>query len=83
MIEEYVSPKPFSALLDIEGWSQLDPILLAALATDAPLLLIGPHGTGKTLLVERLAKAMNNKTKPEINTSKAIHHKCPEHMTKP
>ncbi|MAU11229.1 MAG: hypothetical protein CL607_15520 [Anaerolineaceae bacterium] len=60
MIEEYVSPKPFSALLDIEGWSQLDPILLAALATDAPLLLIGPHGTGKTLLVERLAKAMNN-----------------------
>lgn len=60
MIEENISAKPFSALLDIEGWTHLDPVLLAALATDAPLLLIGPHGTGKTLLVERLAAALDN-----------------------
>ncbi len=33
-------------------------MLLAALATEAPLLLVGPHGTAKTLLVERLAGAL-------------------------
>src|SRR5438552_4173586 len=43
--------------LGIHGWSRLDPVLLAALATEAPLLLVGPHGTAKTLLVERLAGA--------------------------
>ncbi|MBC8099417.1 MAG: hypothetical protein H7Y11_08235, partial [Armatimonadetes bacterium] len=41
--------------LGIHGWSHLDAVLLAALATEAPLLLIGPHGTAKSLLVERIA----------------------------
>lgn len=44
--------------LGIQGWSHLDPIILAALATEAPLLLVGPHGTAKSLLVERIAAAM-------------------------
>src|SRR5438874_151829 len=44
--------------LGIHGWSRLDPVLLAALAMEAPLLLVGPHGTAKTLLVERLAGAL-------------------------
>jgi MoxR-like ATPase len=44
--------------LGIHGWSNLDPILLAALATESPLLLVGPHGTAKTLLVERVAGAL-------------------------
>jgi sigma54-dependent transcription regulator len=42
----------------IEGWGHLDPVILAALATESPLLLIGPHGTGKSLLVERVATAI-------------------------
>ena len=44
--------------LGVYGWSRLDPVLLAALAAEAPLLLVGPHGTAKTLLVERLAGAL-------------------------
>jgi MoxR-like ATPase len=44
--------------LGVHGWSRLDSVLLAALATEAPLLLVGPHGTAKTLLVERLAGAL-------------------------
>ena len=45
--------------LGIRGWSHLDPIILAALATDSPLLLVGSHGTGKSLLVERIALALD------------------------
>ncbi len=45
--------------LGIQGWQHLDPIILAALATRSPLLLVGPHGTAKSLLVERLAAAMH------------------------
>jgi MoxR-like ATPase len=45
--------------LGVQGWEHLDPVLLAALATESPLLLIGPHGTAKSLLVERLAHALN------------------------
>jgi MoxR-like ATPase len=44
--------------LGVLGWSHLDPILLAALALEAPVLLIGEHGTAKTLLVERVAEAL-------------------------
>ncbi len=44
--------------LNIQGWQHLDPILLAALAAESPLLLVGPHGTAKSLLVERIADAL-------------------------
>ena len=40
------------------GLSDLEPIILAALATGDPLLLIGPHGTGKSLLLTRIAEAL-------------------------
>ncbi len=40
------------------GLSDLEPIVLAALATEDPLLLIGPHGTGKSLLLTRIAEAL-------------------------
>ena len=40
------------------GLSHLEPVILAALATEAPLLLIGPHGTGKSLLLTRIAEAL-------------------------
>ncbi len=44
--------------LGIHGWQHLDALLLAALATESPLLLIGPHGTAKSLLIERMATAL-------------------------
>lgn len=47
--------------LGIEGWSHLDPVLLAALALQAPLLLIGEHGTAKSLVIERVAVALGQR----------------------
>lgn len=44
--------------LNIQGWGHLDAVLLAALATESPLLLVGPHGTAKSLLIERIAGAL-------------------------
>jgi MoxR-like ATPase len=43
--------------LGVRGWGHLDAVLLAALATESPLLLVGPHGAAKSLLVERVARA--------------------------
>lgn len=44
--------------LGIAGWDTLEPAILAALATESPLLLVGPHGSAKTLLLARLAEAL-------------------------
>lgn len=44
--------------LGIVGWNHLEPVILAALATESPLLLIGPHGSAKTLVLTRLADAL-------------------------
>ena len=44
--------------LGLLGWDKLEPVLLAALATSEPLLLIGKHGTAKSFLLERLAQAL-------------------------
>lgn len=47
-----------TASLGIVGWERLDAVLLAALASEAPLLLVGAHGTAKTLVAERVAVAL-------------------------
>jgi MoxR-like ATPase len=44
--------------LGLIGLSAIEPPLLAALITGQPLLLIGPHGTAKTLLLTRIATAL-------------------------
>ena len=44
--------------LGLLGWDELESVLLAALATCEPLLLIGKHGTAKSFLLERLAQAL-------------------------
>jgi len=46
------------ARLGLIGLSSLEPVVLASLATRSPLLLIGPPGSGKSLLLERLALAL-------------------------
>lgn len=48
---------PFEQL-GLYGLQYITPVLLAALATEAPLLLIGPHGTAKSLLLTRVAAAL-------------------------
>ena len=46
------------AALGVAGMDHLEPVFVAALVTEKPLLLIGPHGTGKSWLLVRLAEAL-------------------------
>ena len=46
------------ARLGLMGLTALEAPLLAALATEQPLLLIGVHGTAKSLLLTRVAEAL-------------------------
>ncbi len=55
------SKKPSPTLLrrlGIVGMDPIEPVILAALAMESPLLLIGPHGTAKSLLLNRLSIAL-------------------------
>lgn len=44
--------------LGLHGMEGLEAPVLAAVASESPLLLIGPHGTAKSLLLTRLAAAL-------------------------
>ncbi len=44
--------------LGLFGWSTLEPIILAALASEMPMLLIGKHGSAKSFILERLAESL-------------------------
>ena len=44
--------------LGVVGWEHLEAPILAALVTESPILLIGGHGTAKSMVLERLAKAL-------------------------
>jgi MoxR-like ATPase len=44
--------------LGIIGMQSIEPVLLGALLSGEPLLLIGPHGTGKSFLLARLCQAL-------------------------
>lgn len=44
--------------LGLHGLSHLDAPVLAALASETPMLLIGSHGSAKSALLERLAAAL-------------------------
>lgn len=44
--------------LGLFRWSHLEHIILAALTNEAPMLLIGEHGSAKSFILERLAEAL-------------------------
>ena len=44
--------------LGVYGYEAVEPIVLAALVTEDPLLLIGKAGTGKTYLLNSLSEAL-------------------------
>lgn len=51
-------PRRWLRELHLHGLDHLDAVLLAALASEASLLLIGPHGSAKSALLERVAHAL-------------------------
>ena len=44
--------------LGIVGFERIEPVILAPLVSGEPLLLIGPHGTGKSYLLSRISEAL-------------------------
>ena len=44
--------------LGLYGWRKLEPVLLAALLSEEPLLLVGAHGCAKSFVLERLAESL-------------------------
>lgn len=44
--------------LGVYGFDRYEPIILAALITEDPMLLIGRSGTGKTFLLNSLSEAL-------------------------
>ena len=51
-------PTPCLPGLGVWGFDEQEPVILAALVTEDPLLLIGPSGTGKTYLLNTLSEAL-------------------------
>ena len=45
-------------LLGVYGYDAVEPVILAALVTEDPLLLVGASGTGKTFLLNSLSEAL-------------------------
>ena len=53
------APQPTRfARLGVYGFDAFEPVILAALGTEDPLLLIGPSGTGKTYLLNSLSETL-------------------------
>ena len=44
--------------LGLIGIDDIEPVIVAALVSGEPLLLIGPHGTGKSYLLSRICEAL-------------------------
>ena len=48
----------YLARLGVYGFDDVEPVMLAALVTEDPMLLIGQSGTGKTYLLNSISEAM-------------------------
>ena len=58
MSQSNTRPTPCLPGLGVWGFDEQEPVILAALVTEDPLLLIGPSGTGKTYLLNTLSEAL-------------------------
>ena len=54
-------PHGFLSEMGIFGFEEIEPLILSALVTEDPLLLIGKSGTGKTHLLNGLSEALGLK----------------------
>ena len=53
------SSDQYLSALGVYGFGAIEPVILAALVTEDPLLLIGASGTGKTYLLNSLSEALD------------------------
>ena len=53
------SSEQYLPALGVYGFGEIEPVILAALVTEDPLLLIGASGTGKTYLLNSLSEALS------------------------
>jgi MoxR-like ATPase len=53
------SSDKYLSALGVYGFGAIEPVILAALVTEDPLLLVGASGTGKTYLLNSLSEALN------------------------
>ena len=51
-------PSLITEPLGLYGWKKAEPVLLAALLSEEPLLLVGAHGCAKSFVLERLAESL-------------------------
>ena len=51
-------PSLITEPLGLFGWKKEEPVLLAALLSEEPLLLVGAHGCAKSFVLERLAESL-------------------------
>jgi MoxR-like ATPase len=58
MEKETAIPSGRLAGLGVYGFDRIEPVILAALVTEDPLLLIGRSGTGKTFLLNSLSETL-------------------------
>jgi hypothetical protein len=47
--------------MNIFGLGEIEDLILAGLVTGDPVLLVGRHGSGKTMLTKKIAESMNTK----------------------
>jgi len=52
------------------GWQELEPTLLACIALNQNMLLIGKHGVGKSAFMKFVANAIANGQKDKFNAIK-------------
>lgn len=58
-VHTIAAPPSLLHRLGLLGLESIEPVVLASLVTADPLLLIGVHGSAKSLLLERLAQALD------------------------
>ncbi len=48
----------FTNKIGLYGWENLESVLLAALTSELPMLLVGKHGSAKSFILEKLSKSL-------------------------